>query len=142
MEISKKTYSEVYAIINLMSLSLIDKIPSNILEKIEKNCDTELNIEINNIEQYKPSEEASKLLAILYKNYFSTEEEKKVILAKEKSLYEKEQKELYEKYNPNNIFETNNPSEVQQELMLVNTKETFFRKIMNKIRNVFKRDIV
>ena len=86
MEITKQAYSEVYAIINLMSWNLIAKIPKKILENIENKRDKEQVIEIDNIEEYQPSEQANKLLAVLYKNYFATDEEKEVIQAKEKIL--------------------------------------------------------
>ena len=104
MEITKQTYSEVYAILNLMSLDLINKIPDNILQNIEEKRDIELNIEINDIEQHEVSDNANKVLAVLYKKYFATNEEKKVIKAKEKMLYVKQQEELHKRYNRDNLF--------------------------------------
>ena len=104
MEITKEAYSEVYAILNLMSWDLIKKIPENIWENIEKKRNKEQVTEINNIKEYQASEPANKLLAVLYKNYFANDEEKEAIQAKEKILYERQQEELREKYNPDNLF--------------------------------------
>lgn len=105
MEITKETYSEVYAILNLMSWEQISRIPEKIWQNIEEKRDKEKKIEIDDIEQYEVSEAASKVLAVLYKNYFATDEEKKVIQAKEKVLWEKEQEELRKKYNWDNLFQ-------------------------------------
>ena len=133
MEITKQAYSEVYAIINLMSWNLITKIPEKILENIENKRDKEQIIEIDNIEEYQPSEQANKLLAVLYKNYFATDEEKSVIQAKEKILYKKEQEELLEKYNPDDLFknkETKNET-IDNSVSMEEYKESFFAKIRN-----------
>lgn len=108
MEITKETYSEVYAILNLMSFEQIEKIPENIWRNIEEKRDKEKVVEIENIEQYEISEVANKILAVLYKNYFATDEEREIIWAKEKMLYEKEQEKLREIYNPNNLFSKKN----------------------------------
>ena len=138
MEITKEAYSEVYAILNLMSWNLIKKIPENIWENIEKKRDKEQVIEIDNIKEYQVSEQANKLLAVLYKNYFANDEEKEVIQAKEKILYQKEQDELHEKYNPDNLFKNKRTKveTVENSVAMVEYKESIF----TKIKNWFKRN--
>lgn len=137
MEITKEAYSEVYAILNLMSWSSISKIPEKIWENIDNKRDKDKIIEINNIEEYQASEQANKLLAVLYKDYFATDEEKKVIQAKEKILEQKEQEELYKKYNPDNLFKNrvSKVETVEKSVAMVEYKESF----LNKIKNWFKR---
>lgn len=137
MEITKEAYSEVYAILNLMSWSSISKIPEKIWENIDNKRDKDKIIEINNIENYQASEQANKLLAVLYRDYFATDEEKEVIKAKEKILEQKEQEELYEKYNPDNLFKNkvSKVETVENSVAMVEYKESFF----NKIKNWFKR---
>lgn len=137
MEISKEAYSEVYAILNLMSWNLINKIPEKIWENIDNKRDKDKVIEINNIEEYQTSEQANKLLAVIYKDYFATNEEKEVIQAKEKILYQKEQDELHEKFNPDNLFKNRETKieTVENSVAMVEYKET----ILTKIKNWFKR---
>ena len=77
---------------------------NNILNNINNKRDKENTIEIEDLKNYEFSEEANKILAVLYKNYFATAEERKVIQAKEKILYAKKQEKLREKYNPDNLF--------------------------------------
>lgn len=137
MEITKEAYSEVYAILNLMSWNSISKIPEKIWENIDNKRDKDKIIEINNIEDYQASEQANKLLAVLYRDYFATDEEKEVIKAKEKILEQKEQKELYEKYNPDNLFKNkvSKVETVENSVAMVEYKES----ILTKIKNWFKR---
>lgn len=139
MEITKEAYSEVYAILNLMSWNSINKIPERIWENIENKRDKEKVIEINNIEEYQASEQANKLLAVLYKNYFATDEEKEVIQAKEKILYQKEQEELREKYNPDNLFKNkvSKVETVENSVAMVEYKESIFTKIKNWFKRTF-----
>ncbi len=139
MKITKEAYSEVYAILNLMSWNLIKKIPENIWENIESKRDKQKVIEIDNIENYQASEQANKLLAVLYKNYFATDEEKEVIQAKEKTLYEKEQKELHEKYTPDNLFKikVTKVEPIENSVAIVEYKESIFTKIKNWFKRTF-----
>lgn len=140
MEITKEAYSEVYAILNLMSWNSISKIPEKIWENIDNKRDKDKIIEINNIEDYQASEQANKLLAVLYRDYFATDEEKEVIKAKEKILEQKEQEELYEKYNPDNLF-NNKVSKfetVENSVAMVEYKESIMIKIKNWFKQIFK----
>ncbi len=104
--ITKQAYSEVYAIISMMSETLRNKIPQNVLNGIDNNRDKENYIKVNNIKQLNISKQAEELLAVLYKNYLATDEEKKIIKAKEMILFERKQKELRKKYNPDSIFKS------------------------------------
>ena len=121
-----------------MSWDLIQKIPENIWENIEKKRDKEQVIEIDNIQGYQASEQANKLLAVLYKNYFANDEEKEVIRAKEKILYQKEQDELREKYNPDTLFKNKvtKAKIVEKSIDIVEYKQSIFA----KIKNWFKRN--
>lgn len=140
MEISKEAYSEVYVILNLMSWNSINKIPEKIWKNIEDKRDKQKVIEINNIKEYQVSEQANKILAVLYKNYFATDEEKEAIQEKEKILYQKEQEELREKYNPDTIFR-NKESKVEiveNSVIMVEYKESIFTRIKNWFKRTFK----
>ena len=100
---TKSAYSEVYAVINIMSETIRNRIPKNILSGIDSNRDKKKNIEIKNIKEFKISKQAEELLAVLYKNYLATDDEKKIIKAKESLLFQRKQEELRKKYNLDNI---------------------------------------
>lgn len=146
MEISKNAYSEVYAIINLMSLNLRNKIPENILKNIDDKRDKSNNVKISDINKYIISDDANKLLAVLYKNYYATEEEKEIIDVKEKCMFQKEQTKLRQKYNPDDLFKKNdnlqnNFNEVNENVQLVEYKEQkWYQKIFDRILSIFKKN--
>lgn len=102
--ITKQAYSEVYTVLNMMSEVLKNKIPQNVLNGIDNKRDKQNIIKVNDIKQLNISEQAEEVLAVLYKNYLASDDEKKIIKAKERILFEKKQEELRKKYNPDNIF--------------------------------------
>ena len=81
------------------------------------------------------------LIAMIYLNYLCDEEEKNNLNSILKSNEEKYQKELREKYNPDNIFKKNN-QEAKEKIVEDNAqikvyKEPLFKRIINKIKNIF-----
>ena len=75
--------------------------------------------------------------------YWTTDEEKKIL---NKALKENEIKyrnKLREQYNPDDIFKNNKHKKekeniVKNEIYITEYKESLFKKIINKIRNIFK----
>lgn len=139
--INKQTYSEVYAILNLMSLNLINKIPRSILENIENKKDKEDNIKIYDIKKHKVSYQANRILAVLYRDYFATEEEKLLIREKEKILCNRQQEELKKKYNVDNIFKQKKlilAIKGNKELLpIVVEEKRLWERIVIKIKSIF-----
>lgn len=102
--ITKQAYSEVYTILSMMSETLKSRIPQNVLIGIDNKRDKQNTIKVNHIKQLNISKQAEEILAVLYKNYLATDDEKKIIKAKERILFKRKQEELRKKYNPDNIF--------------------------------------
>ena len=102
--ITKQAYSEVYTVLSMMSETLKSRIPQNVLIGIDNKRDKQNTIKFNNLKQLNISKQAEEVLAVLYKNYLATDDEKNIIKAKERILFERKQDELRKKYNPNNIF--------------------------------------
>ena len=72
MNLQRKAYSEVYALLQLMSLDLKNKIPNNVLKSIDNKRDKRYEIKIDDLANYEFSEDANFLLGVLYKNYFAS----------------------------------------------------------------------
>ena len=99
-------------------------------------------MEIYDIKEYHASEQASKLLAVLYKNYFATDEEKNIIIAKEKILFQRKQEELQKKYNSDDMFKNkDNKLEsikvTENKTNITEYKESIFTKTKNWIKRNF-----
>lgn len=143
-------YAEVDEILNLLEEEYTNKIPEKIRKflKEEKMQDykPEIKVEIPLTEQ-NLKRETMVLLAILNLNYWCENEEEKEEFRKELAENEKEQKELEEKYNPDNLFKNkqhNNIDDTKKEnteiVALVEYKKlSLLKKILEKIAGFFKR---
>ena len=99
-----KAYTEGYQILDMLPQESKDKIPEKIGDFIKKNMDVNHEVTFEDIYKNNLLEDTNILLAIIYKQYLATEEEKKIIKAKEDIVKRRKEKEAYEKYNPNDIF--------------------------------------
>ncbi len=141
---TKLAYAEVDAILELLEDEYAQRVPQKIRnffkEEKDKNYVPIIKADISLLEQ-NLKRETFTILTILELNYWcDSEKEKKDLLKELKENEENYQKELYEKYNPENIFKNQEIKEQNQNVALVEYKEKgFIRKILDKIKNLFKR---
>lgn len=144
---TKETYSEVYEILNLLGNDYITKLPKSLYVMIQEKRDInynpkyDLTIPLNKQDVRKNT---ISIIALLHFNYWCINEEEKNNLRKLFSDNEiKYQEEARNKYNPDNIFKVkeNKIEKIQNEenTALIEYKETIFKKIINKIKRLFKR---
>ena len=81
--LNKEAYSQAYNVITLLSPDLINKIPKDVWKAIENRMDRSKVKRIKNVKEYTISLQAYQILAVLFRKYYATEEEKKIIRAKE-----------------------------------------------------------
>ncbi len=134
---------EVITILGFFNIDVIEKIPSKILKKLnELAADSELNCYIDkekDLIDQDISEKSKDLIALLYYSYIATENEKNELLKIWNDNERKYQKELNEKYNPDNIFqkvldcESTNIENLKNDndTALIEYKESFFAKLKN-----------
>lgn len=139
-------YAEVDAILELLEEDYKKRVPNKIRDffKEEKAEDYNPKIDVQkSLLEQNLQRETFVLLTILELNYWcNSEEEKKELLKELNENEEQAKKELYEKYNPDNIFKTKNEEkdEKQEELALVEYKEkNIFKKIIDKIYYIFAK---
>lgn len=150
-EQTKKVYSEIYSILDLLGKNYINKLPAKLYQLIsnEKNQDyiPQYTMDIS-LDKQNIMKETLALLALFRLNYWcnsNTEKDrlKNIFLTNEK-LY---QNELKDKYNPDTIFKNNKKqietTEIKEKIenvSLVEYKDNIFTKILNKIKSIFKRN--
>jgi len=139
-------YAEVDAILELLEDEYKKRVPNKIRDffREEKAEDYNPRIDVQkSLLEQNLQRETFVLLTILELNYWcNSEEEKKELLKELNENEEQAKKELYEKYNPDNIFKTKNEEkdEKQEELALVEYKEkNIFKKIIDKIYYIFAK---
>ena len=140
----KIAFSQAYDVIMFMDENDRNRIPSKFIEFLKINKDENY---ISTINPYLPLEfqkignQARAIISYIYVKYLADEEEKAEFRAKEKIEYENYRKEIEERSknmfdNPKKVFEPVNIEE-NNNLALIEKKESFFEKIKNKILSFF-----
>lgn len=99
--LSSRAYKEGYEVLKLLSKEDKDKIPDSIWNFIRENMDLSYELTAQDIADNNLLEETNILLAILYKTYLASTEEKKIIKAKERAVINRKEEEARKKYNIN-----------------------------------------
>ncbi len=135
-------FSQVLDVLQHSEIEVIEKIPLEIVKKIkEKSSKDYIQNEKDNC-NFNLTEKAKSILAVIYQDYLCDDDEIQgfnQLLLQNEAEY---QETLRKKYNPDNIFknkknveETSNNSENMQ---MIKYKESPFKKIMNKIKMLFR----
>ena len=143
-----KSYTEVNCLLEYLPQSYIDKLPKKLIELIKEQSDKQYYISIDtnkSLLEQDFSKKTKDLIAVIKYNYWSTDEERQQL---KKIFYENEnkyQKELLEKYNPNDIFKkkeskTDISDNIEPNLQMVEYKENIFIRLFNKIKNIFRKN--
>lgn len=140
----KKVYSEIYEILNILGKEYINKLPSKLYQLIEEERDKNyipiLIIQDGNLNENSISQETIALFAVLNIKYFvDNKEEKSELMDIYRQNEIKHQSELQEKYNPNNLFKKEK-LENSECTEIVSYKESIFKRIINKIKNIFFKE--
>ncbi len=143
----KQSLKELNTILDFMNNEYIEKLPKKLLRFIKENMDISYEDNINQdtpIDKQNLKKDTKILLSLIYRNYWCDEDEKKKLMEEDANKKREYEKEIYEKYNPDNIF--NNKNKViedikinEDEKQLLVPKETLFKKLINKIKSFFKR---
>ena len=139
-------YYEVLEILKYISLEDYNKIPKNKIKLFEINANKEYNFTYNpskTLYEQNVSKTTKYIIAILFRDYWATEEQKRKIIANQNYNRYKEEERKKEKYNPYNIFENCKKNEaikmnVSNGLTLLK-KEIWYRKIFRKIKAFFTK---
>lgn len=138
--------TETLDILKHMENSYIEKIPRKFMAFLENNKSTNY---ISNLDHSKKvnemilKEKTKDILAIIYMKYWCTEEEKHSYNELLQENEKKYQDELRKKYNVDNIFQKTNQFEktmqnnITNNVAIVEYKESIFKKLINKIKNIF-----
>ena len=92
--IEAKAYTEAYYIIKKLPNELIEKIPLKVLEAIKQNMDKnyDFKVENDNFENVELMDDTEKILSVIYTDYLASDEERKIILNKERIIKAKKEK--------------------------------------------------
>lgn len=150
----KKEYQEALAEVNVIlentEEELINKIPNNFKKLIKDNMDNTHKIELQSdkeLTEQNIKKETKQILALIYRDYLCTKEEKRKLILQEQKEREKLEEEKREKYNidlrkiansrkRNNIIEKSEKKNGTELIKLL--EEKWYQKIIYKILKIFK----
>ncbi len=141
----REALTEVFDVINNSEQDIKNKIPKTLFEFLKNNVKKDYIVNIdyhdNNWDK-KIKQDTKEILALIYRDYLVTPQEREQLLKEEAEEERKIEQELREKYNPDNIFKNKEKYEKQEELNLVVKEEkVWYKKFINKIISFFKRKI-
>jgi len=143
-----KRLVEVDEILNYLSEEDLLKIPEEVRNTIKENKDKEYFWKYDETKPLKNqdvSHDTIAFLAYLNMEYLLNEEQKQLM----QQIHELNEKKLeeakVEKYGVDDLFKRNKPQqeeqkETEQEMSLVEYKESFFTKIINRIKKIFHKN--
>lgn len=143
-----KAFAEVEQIIMLMPKGLQNKIPERFKDLLSTWKDPNYIVAIEEpFEECNIMEETKIVLAVIYRDFLCSEEEKREIKLKDSEKLKEYEEELRQKYNPDDLFK-NKKNDIQkynntitEETSIVEYKEkNFLQKLFDKIKNFFKKD--
>lgn len=137
---------EFLAVVDNSDEEIVNKIPRGFLKFLQNIKSSTYKFEYDNTKKLMDQNIKPKtrgLIALVYQNYICNEEEKRTYI-KICNEYLKNEEEQKNKLYSTNVFQKSNTNEVKcegnkKELMVVNSKEGIFRKIVNKLKAIFNK---
>ena len=148
-------YTEVLDILKYISKEDYEKIPKSKIKVFEENSNKNYNFtydENKTLDEQNVSEITKVIIAILFRDYWATKEQRYIIIKKQQEIKDQKQKELMAKFEQNkNISEKDlKKVDVASDLdldidykslganvQLYKKEEGFFEKLVNKIKGFF-----
>ena len=144
--IAKEVCTELSTIIKYMPKEYQNKIPTNVVGFFEENKSNNYSVNINPNNIFDKSNIKKETLAIIIKYWCPNENLKKQLIKKYNENEKQYQKEIREVYNSDNLFKNRNKNsdisevnEVENTVTMVEYKESFISRIINKIKQLFKK---
>lgn len=142
--------AEINEILKYMPKEEVEKIPSKLREFFKEVASKDYVTNINPdlpLDKQQIKEKTKDIIALIYRNYWCSEEERKELDQKLIENDRKFEEELREKYNPDNIFKNNvtttkkeepeiKEEKIEQSLVVQDT-EKWYQRFLNMIKRWF-----
>ena len=141
----KNAYAEVYTILQELNAEEYNKISPEVIETIEVNRNEDYEYELDDELELKDQPmlpETKAILFNLFRDYLANPEQKSKIIRMQNEARQKNELKKQQMYNTD-VF-ANKPKENQtannnETMQIVKYKESFFKRILNKIKSFLKK---
>lgn len=135
-----QAFTEVLEVLKNSEKSIISKIPVNFIDFLNKYKDKNYMVEIDFSDENwddKVKKETQALLALIYRDYIVSQEERERLLIEEREEQKRIEDEIREKYNPDNLFKERVNNNTNNNVEIVKYKESILKKLINKLKSIF-----
>lgn len=132
-------YSEVLEILKHISQEDYEKIPKSKIELYKENANKDYVFNYNptkTLNEQNVSKIAKGIIAILFRDYWATPEQREKIIKKQNNDRIQIEKEKTKKYNPD-VFKSKNKEEVKTKALVNVEKSKWYEKFFAFIKNIF-----
>ena len=143
--IYKNAFKEVYYILKNTENELLEKVPQKFIDFLQTNMNEDYQINISThieIDKQKILPETEDILALIYRSYWATDEEKIEFSNNDKKkLQEIEEKKKSQYKSIDEIFDKRknlNTVTLDNSLMVIE-KESIIKKFFKKLLNIFRK---
>lgn len=140
-------YKEVLVVLNNLIKEDYNKIPKEYIEFLTENCNNDYDFFYDTSKTFEHQDlldETKYILFGLFEKFGSSEMQKQKIRAFRNNYYQKIEEERKAKYNTDIFKDRNNYKQekdnvITNEVSMVEYKDSFIRRIINKIKRIFHR---
>lgn len=135
-------YTEVVQVLKYMPKEDVNKIPKEILEYYYNNRDVSYDFSIDTNKPFEEQvllEKTKVVLAILFRDYWATDEQREKIHEKENYDIQLLEEKKRKKYNSANIFANKKDKTLETEIksLVEYKKETWYTKFLQFMKRIF-----
>lgn len=144
-----KAYTEVLEILKYLPKKEYDRISPKKIKFLKENMDKSYEFKFDpskDLSEQNISREANSIIVLLFRDYFASDMQQKKLEKILADNQEKREEYLRLKYPPNEVFKKRsfvtefNPENLGvQDTKITIYKENIFTKILNKIKNIFRK---
>lgn len=138
----KIAYAQVLEVLNSISFNDYCKIPKEKIHFFKVNAEKNVEFDYNpdkTFQEQNISDTAKTIIAILFRDYWATEEQREKIIRVQQQERIRIEKEKQEKYKSNELFNNKKEKETQ-EVALVEVKELkWYKKIFDFFKKILKK---
>ena len=140
----QEALTEVYEILKVTAIELTSRIPTKFRKMVEDNRAKDYRFILEEpFDERDLKQETIVILGLIYRDFFADPEEREELQLKDKEEIKRIEEEMNKQYDMNTIFQQKNAknkkNEVEETDLILYKEQSFFKKILNLIRGVFKR---
>lgn len=147
----RRSITETLEILKHMNKLYTEKLPNKFIKFLQDNQDTSYIPKFDytkELQGYDVNKETKALLGIMYLKYWSSDSQRKEYLKILDDNQKKYEETINEKYDVDNLFKKekneyrseNTKNEINENMQIIEYKESVIQKIVNKIKKLLKNN--